>query len=249
MEVAVILCLKATARCPPPLNACRGKTLASAPNHTGALSPPLSPPLSLATTQVLDETVVVTHSDDMFAPVGLLRVIKCHTEPKAPLDAAPSAMAAAGTWAPDEHGAENSEAPVEGGDTVDPQAAGAAEVVAADVDSSQAAGVVGDAPCSGSTKRQGAPAAACLSSSLCCLPYVHEGSGGLVYLSGIRAARPAGDAKVAAEEVAARQTADCLRAARAGLDGAGVSFRDVCFVHLYLRDMGHFSAVNEEYCK
>ena len=32
--------------------------------------------------QVLDETVIVNHSDDMFAPVGLLRVAKCHTEPK-----------------------------------------------------------------------------------------------------------------------------------------------------------------------
>ncbi|CAN0532556.1 unnamed protein product, partial [Ectocarpus sp. 12 AP-2014] len=31
---------------------------------------------------VLDETMVVNHSDDMFAPVGLLRVVKCHTEPK-----------------------------------------------------------------------------------------------------------------------------------------------------------------------
>ncbi|CAN0149850.1 unnamed protein product, partial [Discosporangium mesarthrocarpum] len=31
---------------------------------------------------VLDETEVVTHSDDLFAPVGLLRIKKCHTEPK-----------------------------------------------------------------------------------------------------------------------------------------------------------------------
>ncbi|CAN0476068.1 unnamed protein product, partial [Laminaria digitata] len=36
---------------------------------------------------------------------------------------------------------------------------------------------------------------------------------------------------------------------RAALSSAGASFRDVCFVHLYLRDMAHFKAVNEEYCK
>lgn len=34
------------------------------------------------TSQVLDETEKVIHSEDMFAPVGLLRVAKCHTEPK-----------------------------------------------------------------------------------------------------------------------------------------------------------------------
>lgn len=36
--------------------------------------------------QVLDETAVVNHSDDMFAPVGLLRVVKCHSEPKETLN-------------------------------------------------------------------------------------------------------------------------------------------------------------------
>lgn len=31
---------------------------------------------------VLDRTEVVIHSDDIYAPVGLLRILQCHTEPK-----------------------------------------------------------------------------------------------------------------------------------------------------------------------
>lgn len=47
---------------------------------------------------MLDETVIVNHSDDMFAPVGLLRVAKCHTEPKDPAGAgSPSSSAPAPT--------------------------------------------------------------------------------------------------------------------------------------------------------
>ena len=48
---------------------------------------------------MLDETVIVNHSDDMFAPVGLLRVAKCHTEPKDPTPAAAAASASPPTAA------------------------------------------------------------------------------------------------------------------------------------------------------
>lgn len=203
--------------------------------------------MSFVATQVLDEAVVVNHSDDMFAPVGLLRVIKCHTEPKPPLSVPVSAASSLG-----ENSAEEGEGAGSGRGAVDDQADSAA--AAAVADSSKQVGVVGgDAPSGRSKEGQGAVAASLSSPLLRCLPHVHEGSGGLVYLSGIRTSRRAGEAKAAAAttaaEVAARQTADCLAAALAGLDGIGVSFRDVCFVHLYLRDMGHFSAVNEEYCK
>ncbi|CBN78880.1 conserved unknown protein [Ectocarpus siliculosus] len=139
---------------------------------------------------VLDETVVVNHSDDMFAPVGLLRVVKCHTEPKTP--------------------------PLTGG-----------SISAAD----------------NNTGKDNATGGTALSTA--------EGSGGLVYLSGVRAAArwPGAGGGAAAAAAAARQAADCLEAARTGLEGIGVCLRDVCFVHLYLRDMRLFSAVNEEYCK
>eukprot|EP00903_Cladosiphon_okamuranus_P015964 g14746.t1 len=215
---------------------------------------------------VLDDTVVVTHSDDMFAPVGLLRVIKCHTESKPPLAVAPCAAVAGGTSNRDHKGAENSELRGIGGDSADPQAEGVVvssaeaavaavappEAVGRDFDTSQPKGWVGRGTSSGGSKEgQGSMAVASPSPSLCCLPHVHEGSGGLVYLSGIRTSQRFAEAEaaVAAVEVAARQTADCLALALAGLEEVGVSFRDVCFVHLYLRDMEHFFAVNEEYCK
>lgn len=199
---------------------------------------------------MLDETLVVNHSDDMFAPVGLLRVIKCHTEPKTPIAVPASAVEAAGTSTRKETSAKGGEVAERAGGVVDPQAA--AEAAGGGVEPSQAVEAVDGTTPSGSMKeRQGAAASAFPSPSLRCLPHVHEGSGGLVYLSGVRTSRPTGDAAVAAAAAlaAARQTADCLAAALAGLEGVGVSFRDVCFVHLYLRDMGHFSSVNDEYCK
>lgn len=224
---------------------------------------------SLPATQVLDETVVVNHSDDSFAPVGLLRVITCHTEPKAPLAAPASSVAAAGTSALDGSGTEEGEVAGRGGDTIDRQvavgvvapagtgaAAGAAarvaEAAGGDVDTSSVVGAVdgGASSAVGSKEGLGTVAAASPSPSLGCLPHVHEGSGGLVYLSGVRSSRRAGEAGAGAgAEVVAGQAADCLGAALAALEDVGVSFRDVCFVHLYLRDMGHFSDVNDEYCK
>lgn len=80
------------------------------------------------------------------------------------------------------------------------------------------------------------------------LPHVHEASGGLLYLSAVRIPGliPSAGAEASA---AAEQVKACLSAARASLEEAGVStMKDVCFVHLYLRDMGHFAAVNAEYC-
>lgn len=40
-----------------------------------------------------------------------------------------------------------------------------------------------------------------------------------------------------------------LSAVAAALPAAGVGWDDSCFVHLYLSDMQHFGAANEEYCK
>lgn len=201
--------------------------------------------------QVLDETVVVNHSDDMFAPVGLLRVMKCHTEPKTPITVPASVVAAAGASTPGKGSAQESKVGERDRDAVDPQGV-TAEAAGGGVDSSRAVEAVdGSAPSGNRTKeRQDTATSDSSSPSLRCLPHVHESSGGLVYLSGIRTPRRTGEVTAAVPAaVAARQTARCLAAALAGLEGVGVSFRDVCFVHLYLRDMRHFSAVNEEYCK
>lgn len=69
-----------------------------------------------------------------------------------------------------------------------------------------------------------------------------------MYLSGVRATGmnpPVPGLPISA----VAQARDCLACVRAALESAGVSMRDVCFVHLYLRDMGHFAEVNGEYCR
>lgn len=166
---------------------------------------------------MLDETVVVHHSEDMFAPVGLLRVVKCHTEPKEKL------------------------AEREG-----------IETAAVDPSNKSRATLAVEPPLLARVS--------VASPRTIFLPHVHEGSGGLVYLSGVRspgdplelAGAPSavvGGVAAVAAAAAAAQVARCLSAARAALNATGVIFRDVCFVHLYLADMGHFGAVNKEYCK
>lgn len=249
--------------------------------------------------QVLDETVVVNHSDDMFAPVGLLRVVKCHTEAKAPpiittssdIDHNGGAAASSGAASPSVDGGGDVKSGHELGGTGGPvnllaPASTPEALSGTDCDCHTSPSTVGkgaaaaapmDAPPSAAAPAAPASAAAVSdspggirkgdqdkiaasptfplsptpsrsSSSLptCCLHHVHEGSGGLVYVSGVSGGS-SGERRGAG--AAAEQAAECLARVRAGLEVVGVSFRDVCFVHLYLRDMGHFSSVNEEYCK
>lgn len=202
--------------------------------------------------------MVVNHSDDMFAPVGLLRVVKCHTEPKTP------PLSGDGISAADDTGKDNAtsgaalstaETAISKDDAPSAASAAAAAAAAATTGSTASSGGGGGGD-GGATGKDAVPEPVSWpsppppSSVSCCLPHVHEGSGGLVYVSGVRAAaRWPGAGGGAAAAVAARQAADCLAAARAGLEGVGVCLRDVCFVHLYLRDMALFSAVNEEYCR
>lgn len=210
--------------------------------------------------QVLDETVVVNHSDDMFAPVGLLRVVKCHTEPKncpagqemrneckAREKMKNIAIIGHGriSEAPCASGKAESKVELALGETPQDIAGRAREVTVA---AREPLPLVAKESVPLAYGRATRPAPAFF------LPHVHQGSGGLVYLSGARAPESrssssavAGEAEAIAE--AEVQMASCLAAVRAALERSGVSLRDVCFVHLYLRDMRHFQAVNREYCK
>lgn len=206
-------------------------------------------------TKVLDQTEVVIHSDDMFAPVALLRVLKCHAEPKAGR-MIPRALGNACHERPGQTPSERAQG-TESMHQHRPQAGrsegfddgrGECEEHA---DASRISGMAGE------LRRP--------TEKSWFLPYVHEGSGGVLYLSGVRTfgevlpSAPHKDpaingaasapAPAAAAAAAATQIATCLAQVRASMQRAGASMADVCFVHLYLRDMNHFATVNAEYCR
>jgi hypothetical protein len=197
---------------------------------------------------VLDEVKVVVHSDDMDAPVGLLQILKWHTEAKGSSSSSSSGSAVFDV--DEEDYAYASERGFVGASGGGAAAAAAAAASAASAAEEEAVAQLDDAGDGRSSEAAAGEVVA-----------VH-GSSDQLLVSGITTlpwfGLPAGSAlplEYAVEEAAAcAQMVAVLRSMsqaigdrqKEGLSRCGNPLSDVCFVHLYLKDIRHFAAVNKE---
>jgi diphthine-ammonia ligase len=176
---------------------------------------------------VLDKTVLVMHSDDMFAPVGLLQVVQCHAEPKQDAAAADDAAALGAVLCADETAAgELLACRTEIADDVDDDIADSIAATATTMNGSSV-----------STAQQ--PAA------LQWLPHVYESSAHL-HVSAVMCPSVVTTAADSFTAAAAQMT-QCFALLTAALAQYSCDLHDIVFTHLYLADMGHFAAVNAAY--
>lgn len=80
------------------------------------------------------------------------------------------------------------------------------------------------------------------------LPHVYESPSGLLHISGVTTTAQRLDvSENSALDEAARQAGVCLDTIRTALSMYGASLADVAIVHVYVANMSHFSAINAAY--
>jgi len=175
---------------------------------------------------VLDETEVVIHADDVYTPVGLLHIQRCHTEAK-------------------EGGKEGGKVEEINGLLKSPAGGQRLQMLLAGAESEEEKE-------EGATAALGIDARRPRPRRIRPLPHIWR-QGKQLNFSGLCVPTPRlPETQLAIlnpHQRAADQMRLCLDSLQAGLASHGLTLHDVVFVHLFLRSMSSFAVVNTIYCQ